>query len=368
MKVSVLINNHNYGLYVGQAIESVLNQSYQNFEIIIVDGASTDNSREIIMSYVERFPERITAVFKPASGQAAAINVGFHLSTGDIIAFLDSDDYFYENKLEKIAALHEQYDFIGNARKTLDYRKRLIDVIAPLDKYALRPILFRKYGYIYTYNLITSCISARRELLSKILPLPEGEYVTFADAYIKVMAQYYSNIKYIRDPLTFYRTHDLQKTESFESFLQLNQFVEKLYDRVFRDINHVLGERGEELIPPLNEKNFRQAFAEANPDVDIQTGENYVIYGTGNNSYKIQKYLTWLGGKCIFVIDSNKKKWGTVWNGISVLSFGEMMERRSDFHKVIIASAYFREMEQTLLELGMKRNTDFVIIHSFPND
>ena len=129
-----------------------------------------------------------------------------------------------------------------------------------------------------------------------------------------------------------------------------------------------MGERGEELIPPLNEKNFRQAFAEANPDVDIQTGENYVIYGTGNNSYKIQKYLTWLGGKCIFVIDSNKKKWGTVWNGISVLSFGEMMERRSDFHKVIIASAYFREMEQTLLELGMKRNTDFVIIHSFPND
>lgn len=368
MRVSVLINNHNYGEYIGQAIESVLHQSYRNFEIIIVDGASTDVSREVIMSYVENFPELITAVFKPTSGQAAAINVGFQLCTGDVVAFLDSDDYFYENKLERIAALHEQHDFIGNARRTLDYHKKLIDAIAPLDEYALRPRLFHKYGYIYTYNLIASCISAKRELLSKILPMPEDRYVTFADAYIKVMAQYYSNIKYIEEPLTFYRTHDLQKTESFDDFLQLNQFVEKLYERVFCDINHVLGERGEELIPHLNEENFKKAFAEANPDVDIRAGENYVIFGTGNNSYKIQKYLIWLGGNCTFVIDSNMKKWGTVWNGIPVLSFGEMLARRSDFHKVIIASAYFREMERTLLELGMKRDTDFVIIHSFPND
>lgn len=367
-KVSVLINNHNYGTYIGDAIESVLNQSYRNFELIIVDGASTDESRKIIMSYVERFPDLITAVFKPSSGQAAAINVGFHLSRGDIIAFLDSDDYFYENKLERIVSLHEQYDFVGNARKALNYRKELTDVIAPADEYEQRPLLFHKYGYIYTYNLITSCISAKRELLTKILPMPEEDYITFADCYVKVMAQYYSNIKYLNEPLTFYRIHDLQETLSFDNFLKLNQFVERLYDRVFRDINCVLQERGEEVIPPLNAENFKQAFAIANPKADIREGENYVIFGAGNNSYKVQKYLKLLGGKCLYMVDSNPKKWGTLWNDISVISFDELVKKRSEFHKIIIASPYFREMEQTLFDLGMKSDIDFITIQSFPND
>lgn len=370
MKVSVLINNHNYGEYIGQAIESVLKQTYQNFEIIIVDGASTDESRKVIMSYVEQFPDRITAILKPTSGQAAAINVGFKLSTGDIIAFLDSDDYFYENKLECIVEAHKQYEFIGHARKALNFRKELMDVIAPLDDYEKRPILFHKYGYIYTYNLITSCISARRELLAKILPMPETDYMTFADCYIKVMAQYYCNIKYLGIPLTFYRTHDLQKTmtKSSDEFLELNRFVEVLYERVFRDINSVLSLRGELLIPPLNAENFKEAFKIANPCAEIKEDKNYVIYGAGNNSYKVQKYLTLLGCGCNYIIDSNEKKWGTKWNGIPVISFKELLEKREEYQKVIIASPYYREMEQALLDIGMQINTDFVIIHSFPND
>ena len=368
MKISVLINNHNYGEFIGEAIESVLTQSYQDFEIVIVDGASQDQSRNIIMSYVEKYPDRITAVFKPTSGQAAAINAGFALSKGEVVAFLDSDDYFYETKLERIAEQHKRYEFVGHARKALNYRKELMDVIAPLDDYEARPKLFHEYGYIYTYNLITSCISAKRELLSKILPMPEEEYMTFADCYIKVMAQYYTNIKYIKEPLSFYRIHDLQKTESFESFLDLNGFVETLYERVFRDINFVLRERGEKTIPPLNAKNMRKAFKVANPHADIHEGGDYVIYGAGNNAYKVLKCLDAIGGRCVYFIDSDSKKWGTMWTGIPVLSFELLLSKRSDYQKIIIASPYFREMEQTLKTLGMCENIDFVTIYSFPND
>lgn len=368
MKISVLINNHNYGEFIGEAIESVLNQSYQDYEIIIVDGASQDNSRAIISSYVEKYPDRITAVFKPTSGQAAAINVGFALSKGEVIALLDSDDYFYETKLERIAALHERYEFIGNARKALNYRSELVDVIAPLDTYETRPKLFHDYGYIYTYNLITSCISAKREFLAKILPMQEEEYMTFADCYIKVMAQYYTNIKYVAEPLTYYRVHDMQESRSFESILHVNEFVENLYKRVFRDINRVLIERGEKTIPPLNAENMRKAFAIANPHADLHIGGNYVIYGAGNNAFKVQKYLELMGERCIYLTDSDRKKWGMMWNGIPVLSFEQLLSRRSEYQKIIIASPYFREMEQTLMTLGMKRNVDFITIHSFPND
>ena len=66
--------------------------------------------------------------------------------------------------------------------------------------------------------------------------------------------------------------------------------------------------------------------------------------------------------------DSNPKKWGTLWNDISVISFDELVKKRSEFHKIIIASPYFREMEQTLFDLGMKSDIDFITIQSFPND
>jgi len=366
--VSVLINNHNYGEYVGEAIQSVLNQTYESYEIIIVDGGSTDRSRDVIMSYLERYPEKLTAVFKPGSGQAAAINTGFQLSRGDIIALLDADDFFYENKLERVVEAHRTHAFVGHARRMLNYRGELSDITAPLDETENRTALLRQFGYIYTYFLITSCISAKRELFSKILPMPEKDYETYADCYIKVMAQYYDNISYLDEPLSFYRVHSRQRSGEFVTPKTLIGFIDQLFERTFNNINKQLCERGEPPIPPLNAENFRQAFALANPEADIREGESYVIYGTGNNSWKMRDCLKRLGARCIYLTDSNADRWGTRWSGIQILSFHELLDRRSEYHKVIIPSLYFREMEQALMACGMHRGTDFVTIRSFPND
>ena len=213
--ISVLINNHNYGEFIGEAIESVLNQSYKDFEIVIVDGDSTDNSREIIMSYVEKFPKIITAVFKPTSGQAAAFNVGYKLCRGDILAFLDSDDYFLENKLEKIAKWHQEYDFIGHSRTLHGADGKLKSTDTVVDVYEERSKLLKKYGFIYTYGLITSCCSMTRKMADLIFPMPEDGYITFADCYVKVLAQYYGNIKFFEEPLSYYRVHQKQDSKSF---------------------------------------------------------------------------------------------------------------------------------------------------------
>ena len=99
--VSVLINNYNYGQFIEDAIESVLSQSYKNIELIVVDDGSTDDSKAKIM----RFANRVTAIFQHNSGQASAFNAGFAASHGDIIAFLDADDYFLPEKIEKIVSL-----------------------------------------------------------------------------------------------------------------------------------------------------------------------------------------------------------------------------------------------------------------------
>ena len=96
-KVSVIIPNFNYADFVGEAIQSVLKQTYQNTEIIVVNNGSTDNSLEILRS----FGDKILIVDQANLGQSGARNAGLAKSTGELIAFLDADDLWEPKKLEK---------------------------------------------------------------------------------------------------------------------------------------------------------------------------------------------------------------------------------------------------------------------------
>ena len=98
-KVSVIIPVHNSSKYIQECINSVINQTYKNLEIIVIDDKSTDNSVEIIKSIRDK---RIKSIeLKENVGAALARNKGIELSTGDYICFLDSDDYWYHKKIEK---------------------------------------------------------------------------------------------------------------------------------------------------------------------------------------------------------------------------------------------------------------------------
>src|SRR5690242_18207842 len=86
--VSIIVNNYNYGRFVGEAIESALGQTYRNTEIIVVDDGSRDNSREVIAGY----GSRIIPVLKENGGQGSALNAGFAVCRGEFVLFLDADD------------------------------------------------------------------------------------------------------------------------------------------------------------------------------------------------------------------------------------------------------------------------------------
>ena len=77
---SIVINNFNYGRYLGESIESALKQNHPRIEVIIVDDGSTDNSREVIKA----FGNRVKAVLKPNGSQASAINEGFKAAIGKL--------------------------------------------------------------------------------------------------------------------------------------------------------------------------------------------------------------------------------------------------------------------------------------------
>jgi glycosyltransferase involved in cell wall biosynthesis len=102
--VTVVIPTYNYGHFVGEAIESVLCQTYKNFELIIVDNFSQDNTAELVSSFLD---DRIKFMqFENKGSIAAARNFGWKNSNGRLVAFLDADDSWHPMKLSKQVKLH----------------------------------------------------------------------------------------------------------------------------------------------------------------------------------------------------------------------------------------------------------------------
>ncbi len=204
--ISVIIANYNYGKFIGQAIESVLAQSYQKFELIVVDDGSTDESKEVINSYKNHHSDLIS-VFKENGGQGSGFNAGFERSSGEIICFLDSDDYFAEEKLKEIVDgfnSHPDWVQISHLCISIDVAGNEIgrNSNRSLTEGDARPLLLKvgKYG-----SMRTSAISFRRQVLEKIMPVPAWK--TSSDAYLINAAPFYGKIGKLDKGLTYYRFH-----------------------------------------------------------------------------------------------------------------------------------------------------------------
>jgi len=111
LKITVYITNYNYGRFIEQAIDSVLNQTEQDFEIIIIDDGSIDNSRAIIDSY--RNNPKIKIVLQQNKGLTTSNNVALKLSQGKYIMRLDADDYLVQNALSKLSSVLDKKPNLG---------------------------------------------------------------------------------------------------------------------------------------------------------------------------------------------------------------------------------------------------------------
>ena len=111
--ISVIIPLYNAGEYVGECLDSLLIQTFQDFEVIIVDDCSTDNSVEIVESYIEKFNGRLTLTkteTNSGGGGYVPRNIGFKLARGEYVYFMDADDYILGSALETFYTLAQEYD------------------------------------------------------------------------------------------------------------------------------------------------------------------------------------------------------------------------------------------------------------------
>ena len=128
-RISIVTISFNQARFLRQAIESVINQVYDNLEYIIVDPGSTDGSREIIEKYHDKIDHTI---FKPDNGPADGLNKGFAKATGEIYGYLNSDDILCSGTLKKVNdyfSCNKEYDVISAHGEIINENNEVIKKI-----------------------------------------------------------------------------------------------------------------------------------------------------------------------------------------------------------------------------------------------
>ena len=209
-KVSIIISTYNGEEYIGDTIESVRDQTWQNWELVIVDDGSEDNTCEIIAGIKD---ERIKLYKAGRIGINGKIkNIALSKASGELIAFIDHDDLWAATKLEKQVALLQQYPEAGlSLTGGYNFRKKGI----PLEYYYEKregisidniflPIFRSEIG-VWTQALLV-----RKQCIEKVGPFSETSL--FADPEFISRLAYHFNTVILYEPLMYRRLHDTNYT------------------------------------------------------------------------------------------------------------------------------------------------------------
>ncbi|MEX0298263.1 MAG: glycosyltransferase [Kordiimonas sp.] len=274
---TIVLGVYNGEPFVKEAIESVLRQTSTNIQFIIVDDASTDNTRTILQKYGER-DSRIELVLKDQNeGQGAAFNAGIERARGDLTCFLDADDYWFENKVAAIRSLFAQDPM---AKTYAIYQHRLnICYGTELSTEPFRPSLID--GDVLNHCLKekvhipgpfspTAGLAFPTEILRCVYPIPKTFRIC-ADGFLTRAATTLGHSRATNEALGAYRIHADNNTVENETFDQQDYIHHMLKPAV----NMFYRQNNIEAFIPILGRSRRQIPLNK---VDKKRDENSVIY------------------------------------------------------------------------------------------
>ena len=208
MLVSVVVPNLNKGCFLEQALESIFQQEYIDVEVIAIDGGSNDCSLEVFEKYRDRFAAFIS---EPDEGQANAINKGFRLARGDVVAWLNSDDVYYPDAVSLAVAAFEdnpELDLLYGDGIFIDEANRYLrpfTEVEPYSEYRLRNC---------SDYIMQPTTFFRRKALEEIGYIDEDLHFAFDwDLWCK-LARHAGSVKYLPKYMAATRIYPDTKTSS----------------------------------------------------------------------------------------------------------------------------------------------------------
>lgn len=227
--ISIAMTTYNGEKYIREQLDSILNQTYKNFELIICDDFSTDSTVKIIKSYID--PRIKLFINEKNIGFKKNFEKAIKLCTGEYIALSDQDDIWENNKLELCINNIGEHDLICT-------NSEIINSENISQHYTMKDVLkikkipndqFKIFSHLVFTNFVQgSTILAKRDFILSTLPIPEN--FSYHDYWFGVMASMNNGIKYLDICTLNYRKHESQITiNTYENFTQ------ELTQRILKD-------------------------------------------------------------------------------------------------------------------------------------
>ena len=202
--VTIVTPSYNQAAFLEETIQSVLSQDYANLEYIIVDGGSTDGSIDIIKKYQDRLAAWVS---EPDQGQSDAINKGFLMSSGEIMAWLNSDDIYHDGAIREMVSVFQENPDLGLLYSDLD----IIDVEGrTIGKFNTKQSSYRRLmrGGV---NIPQPAAFWRRSIWERTGPLDISFYFAMDyDLWVRIAK--IAPVKYVPFSWASFRLHEEGKT------------------------------------------------------------------------------------------------------------------------------------------------------------
>lgn len=216
-KISVIMPAYNVELYIAESIESVLKQTYENFELIVINDGSRDATKDIVQSFIER-DERVRLYNQENGGLPIARNAGMERATGEYITFLDADDLWEPQFLEKVYQRSRELDAadVGDAFVYARTKETFIDghesILGPADCVSGRLEKFIHYTNELRLRFHVSAVLIKREIITRhnLQFLPGIKMSEDTGFFIELLCV--AEAYYVDDMLTIYRRRESSMT------------------------------------------------------------------------------------------------------------------------------------------------------------
>lgn len=225
MKISIITPTYNSEKYIRATLDSIHTQTYKNFEHIVIDGLSTDNTLEIVKEY-----DNVSVISEKDNGQSDAINKGLKLVTGEILAWQNGDDLYFPNTFQSVVDFfneNPEVDLVYGYYQMIDEEGDWICDVRPIE---WNPWLFA-HG---RFCPVQPTVFWRKQVTEKIGLLDENLYFCMdVDFYSKTVVSGF-NLKRIPKMLGQFRVHQESKTQNKNNRLQHYKEYKKVISSHFR--------------------------------------------------------------------------------------------------------------------------------------